>query len=125
MTYTELRAAIAANITDQAALIALLTPENVRTVAACAPGVGVPAVYVQGDMASAFAAGAIVSDGMYVPKTTPRTVDQVLAWFAPANIYAAQVYIRLVEALPGIGANLDDFLNNVDAQANETAPLLC
>lgn len=125
MTYTEIRAAIAASITDQAALIELLTAENVQTVAECAPGIGVPTAYVQGSMESAFFAGLLVARGMYDPKNSAKTVDEVLSWYAPANIYAAQIYARLVDALPLIGFSLNDYLDGIDSQANETAPLPC
>lgn len=125
MTYTELRAAIAANLTDQAALIALLTAENVRTVAACAPGVGVETAYVQDQALSAYQAGVIVAEGMYDPKSSPRTVDQVLAWFAPANIYAAQVYARIFNALDNAKVTTFEFFDAVDNVANQIEPQQC
>jgi hypothetical protein len=124
MTYTELRAAITANISDRAALMALLTAENVRTVEACAPGVGVPATYQPGSSSSTYFAGQDIALAMY-DKPPAFTVDEVLVSFSPANIYAVQVYARAVQGLDYANENDADFLDAVDASANQTEPLLC
>jgi len=124
MTYTELRAAITANISDRAELVKLLTVANVRTVAKCAPGVGVAVAYVQGDASSAYLAGRGIAQDMY-DKPPAFTVDEVLVSFSPANIYAVQLYARAVDGLAFADETDADFLDAVDETTNQTAPTLC
>lgn len=95
MTYQELRQRVAANLQNQDALVKLMTPQNVETVARCAPGLaGAGEVYQPGDLEGTWIAGRTVSRNMYDPKDGPlvNTVDEVLAEFTPANAYAARVY---------------------------------
>lgn len=126
MKYNELKESVAANITNQEALVGLMTSENIELVATCAPGLAsVSEPYQQADGLGTYEAGDLVATRMYDDKSSPSTVDEVLAEFTPGNAYAAQQYVRLNELLLSGGTTPEDYFEALETESNESDTLLC
>jgi len=126
MNYTELRTAVAENITDQKALVALMTSSNIDEVSRCAPGLAVVnEPYQPADAQGTYLGGQAVAQRMYDDKSTPSTVDEVLAEFTSSNAYAAQQYINIKNQIKMSGVDPSEYFEALEDELNQTDTLLC